>query len=74
MVGERIAAALREDRPEERAVDPDADLVLSAFHRWTKQDGFYRDRVNGAAPPARLVMAEKGQLFPEDIEQIARFL
>ena len=45
--------------PEERSIDADADLVLSAFHLWTKQAGFYRDRVNGAAPPARLVMAEK---------------
>ncbi|HSH45570.1 MAG TPA: prolyl oligopeptidase family serine peptidase, partial [Longimicrobiales bacterium] len=49
---------VRLDR-EERAVDPDAPLVLSAFDTRTKESGFYRDRVDGAARPERLLFGEK---------------
>jgi dienelactone hydrolase len=43
----------------ERAIDPDADMLLSAFHLWTKADGYYRDRFNGTQPPVRLVFDDK---------------
>ena len=60
-VGRRDNLRLRYVRldPEERSVDPSAEMVLSAFHLWTKQDGFYRDRVNGTQPPARVMMEDK---------------
>ena len=45
--------------PEERAIDPNRDILLSAFHLWQKDDGFYRDRVAGQQQPARLIMAAK---------------
>ena len=45
--------------PEERAIDPDRDLILAAFHYRTKASGFYRDRVRGDAPPVRLVMEDR---------------
>jgi dienelactone hydrolase len=45
--------------PEERAIDPDADMLLSAFHAWTKADGYYRDRVNGTQPPVRLIFDDR---------------
>ncbi|HEX2166340.1 MAG TPA: prolyl oligopeptidase family serine peptidase, partial [Longimicrobiales bacterium] len=45
--------------PDQQAIDPGDDMLLSAFHLWTKQDGFYRDRVNGTQPPTRVIMADK---------------
>jgi dipeptidyl aminopeptidase/acylaminoacyl peptidase len=45
--------------PEERAVDPSKEMLLSAFNLWTKEDGFYRDRLQGAQEPARLITAAK---------------
>ncbi|MBR9990370.1 MAG: S9 family peptidase [Gemmatimonadetes bacterium] len=60
-VGRRDNLRLRYVRldMEERAIDPAADMLLSAFHTGTKQDGFYRDRVNGTQPPSRIMMADK---------------
>jgi dipeptidyl aminopeptidase/acylaminoacyl peptidase len=60
-VGRRENLRLRYVRldAEERAIAPSEDMLLSAFHLWTKQDGFYRDRVNGTRPPARVMMADK---------------
>jgi acetyl esterase/lipase len=45
--------------PEERALDPSKDMLLRAFHLWTKQSGFYQDRIAASTPPARLIMADK---------------
>jgi dipeptidyl aminopeptidase/acylaminoacyl peptidase len=45
--------------PDEEAIDPAQPILLSAFHVWRKTDGFYRDRVNGTAPPVRLMMEDK---------------
>ena len=45
--------------PDESAIDPGRDLILEAFHYGTKASGFYRDRVRGDAPPARLVMEDR---------------
>ncbi|MGH7447211.1 MAG: alpha/beta hydrolase family protein, partial [Longimicrobiales bacterium] len=60
-VGRRENLRLRYVRldSDERAVDPSTDLLLSAFNLWTKADGFYRDRVDGTLPPARITMADK---------------
>jgi dipeptidyl aminopeptidase/acylaminoacyl peptidase len=43
---------------EDRFVDPAAPILLSAFQDSTKAAGFYRDRVDGAQPPERVVMAD----------------
>jgi dipeptidyl aminopeptidase/acylaminoacyl peptidase len=53
---------------DERAIDPAKDMTLSSFHLWTKQDGFYRDRVNGAGQPARLITADKSLGAPRKAE------
>jgi dienelactone hydrolase len=45
--------------PEQDAVDPNAPLVLSAFHWDTKRSGFYRDRVTGQSSPESLVFTER---------------
>jgi dienelactone hydrolase len=44
---------------EERAIDPRADALFSAFNLWTKADGFYHGRLSGEAAPVRLIMADK---------------
>ncbi|MFO7893772.1 MAG: prolyl oligopeptidase family serine peptidase [Longimicrobiales bacterium] len=44
---------------DERFIDPDAPMLLSAFHIYTKDAGFYRDRVEGTAEPEALVRAPK---------------
>ncbi len=37
-------------------IDPTEDAVLEAFHLFTKQGGFYRDRFDGDREPRRLLM------------------
>jgi dienelactone hydrolase len=37
-------------------IDPSEDALLSAFHLYTKQSGFYRDRFDGSREPQRLIM------------------
>jgi dipeptidyl aminopeptidase/acylaminoacyl peptidase len=49
---------IRLDR-DENAIAENAPLLLSAFHYRTKEDGFWRDRVAGAATPERLVMMDR---------------
>jgi dienelactone hydrolase len=44
---------------EERAIDPNADMMLSAFNVVTKADGYWRDRIRGDQPPVRLIMDDK---------------
>ena len=45
--------------PESEAIEAGATLLLSAFHLRTKEAGFFRDRVQGAQPPQRLVLEPK---------------
>ena len=44
---------------EERAIDPDQPMLLSAFDIYTKEAGFFRDRVDGSDRPTELVYAPK---------------
>lgn len=44
--------------PEERGIDPSTPLLLRAENDWTKDTGFYRDRINGGLPE-KLIMAPK---------------
>ncbi len=49
---------------EERAIDPSKDMLLSSFHLWSKQDGFYRDRVAGNGQPVKLIATDKSLGVP----------
>jgi dipeptidyl aminopeptidase/acylaminoacyl peptidase len=42
---------------EEEALDPEAPLLLAAFHYETRDAGFWRDAFSGAAEPRELVMS-----------------
>jgi dipeptidyl aminopeptidase/acylaminoacyl peptidase len=44
--------------PQEKAIDPVKPLLLRAENEWTRDSGFYRDKVNGGLPE-RLTMAAK---------------
>lgn len=50
--------------PEAEAIDPSEPLLLSAFHLYTKSEGFYRDRVDGDAPPEALVFSDHAYSRP----------
>jgi dipeptidyl aminopeptidase/acylaminoacyl peptidase len=43
---------------EDRAIDPARPILLSAVNEWTRDSGFYRDRIDGGLP-GKLVMAAK---------------
>ena len=47
-----------DDDEQERALDPAKPLLLSADNEWTRDSGFYRDRINGGLPE-KLIMASK---------------
>ena len=53
---------LDEDGPE-RGIDPAKPLLLRAENEWTRDTGFYRDRIDGGAPE-RLIMAAKSFTNP----------
>ncbi|MFP5262071.1 MAG: S9 family peptidase [Blastocatellia bacterium] len=44
--------------PQEKAIDPAAPMLLRAENEWTRDSGFYRDRVDGGMPE-KLLMAAK---------------
>jgi hypothetical protein len=60
-VGRRDSTRLRYTRldPAVDAIDPDAPILLTAFHYRTKASGVYRDRVTGDAAPERLVFEDR---------------
>jgi acetyl esterase/lipase len=43
---------------EDEGIAPDEDALLSAFHIYTKQAGFYRDRFDRNREPTRLLMGD----------------
>lgn len=45
--------------PEERAIDPDKSMLLSAMHMRTKASGFFIDQVNKSSTPEKLVMMDQ---------------
>ena len=49
--------------PEERSIDPAKPLLLRAENEWTRDTGFYRDRIDGTAPQ-KLMMAAKSFAAP----------
>ncbi len=48
-----------EDEEEERGIDPAKPLLLRAENLETRETGFWRDRLDGSAPPQKLLMAAK---------------
>ncbi|MEK6320626.1 MAG: prolyl oligopeptidase family serine peptidase [Acidobacteriota bacterium] len=49
--------------PQEKGIDPAKPLLLRAENEWTRDSGFYRDRINGGMPE-RLIMAAKSFSAP----------
>lgn len=44
--------------PQEKGIDPSKPLLLRAENEWTRDSGFYRDRIGGGMPE-KLIMAAK---------------
>jgi dipeptidyl aminopeptidase/acylaminoacyl peptidase len=44
---------------EEESIQPEANLLLSAFHYENKQSGYYRDRVTGGQSPEELIFMQR---------------
>ncbi len=53
---------LRQD-PQERGIDPAQPILLSAENEWTRDSGFYRDKIDGGLPQ-KLLMAAKNFSAP----------
>ncbi|MGH9801405.1 MAG: alpha/beta hydrolase family protein, partial [Blastocatellia bacterium] len=50
---------LEQERPADRGFDPAKPLILAAENEWTRDSGFYRDKIDGSAAPEKLLMAAK---------------
>jgi dienelactone hydrolase len=59
--GRRAQTILRwvDEDPDQRAIDPRRPLLLRAFDDRAKASGFWRDRLDAATPPVRLVMEDR---------------
>ena len=59
--GRRASVVFRlvELDPDARFIEPSAPLLLSAFDERTKASGFWRDRLDAARAPERIVMADR---------------
>ncbi|HEU0177699.1 MAG TPA: prolyl oligopeptidase family serine peptidase [Blastocatellia bacterium] len=51
------------DRGSDRGIDPAKPLLLAAENEWTRDSGFYRDRIDGGMPE-KLLMAAKNFSAP----------
>lgn len=60
--------------PDTEAWAPDEPLLLSAFDLRTKASGLYRDRIDGTAPPRRLLFEEALVSSPRRADDADRFL
>lgn len=49
--------------PKERTIDPSKPLLLRAENQWTRDSGFYRDRINGGLPE-KLIMSARSYGTP----------
>lgn len=64
---------IRLDR-EADAIAPNEPMLLSAFGIYSKQDGFYRDRVRGARAPEQLVLEDRNFSTPRKAKEADRLL
>jgi dipeptidyl aminopeptidase/acylaminoacyl peptidase len=50
--------------PQDRGLDPAQPLLLRAESEWTRETGFYRDKIDAATPPQKLIMAARNFSVP----------
>ncbi len=55
---------LEQERAGDRGFDPAKPLLLAAENEWTRDSGFYRDKIDGSAAPEKLLMAAKAFTTP----------
>ncbi len=54
--------------PEERTIDPKKTMLLRATNEETRAEGFFRDKVEGPAPPENLIILDKAFGFRDPIK------
>jgi len=59
---------------EDEEIPADEDVLLSAFHIYSKADGFYRDRFDGNREPRRLIMGDFAYGRPSQAEEADLYL
>jgi dienelactone hydrolase len=59
---------------EDPAIPLDEEIMLSAFHRRTKADGYYRVRFDRSEPPRRVVLEDRSFSTPQKAEDADVFL
>ncbi len=59
--------------PKERAIDPARPMLLSAENEWTRDSGFYRDRIGGGLPE-KVIMEAKSFSSPVKARNADRLL
>jgi dipeptidyl aminopeptidase/acylaminoacyl peptidase len=74
-VGRREKIVFRYVRldPKERAIDPLKSMLLSAENEWTRDSGFYRDRIGGGLPE-KVIMEAKDFSSPVKARNADRLL
>ena len=60
--------------PEEKAIDPNAPMLLYAFDYGAKASGFYQDQAKGARAPKQLVMMDSRFGSPRKAKEADRLL
>lgn len=55
---------LEQERGEDRGFDPAKPLMLAAENTWTRDSGFYRDKIDGGSAPEKLLMTAKNFSVP----------
>ena len=60
--------------PREEVIDINKPILLSAFHDWTKEEGFARDRVSGNTEPQKLIWELRNFTTPTKAEDADVFL
>lgn len=58
---------------DEKSINPSKPLLLRAENDWTKDSGFYRDRIDGG-PPQKLIMSAKNFTSPAKAKEADVFL
>jgi dipeptidyl aminopeptidase/acylaminoacyl peptidase len=74
-IGRREKTTLRYVRldSDEKFVNPSKPILLRAENEWTRDSGFYRDRIDGGQPE-KLIMAPKGFSVPAKAKEAEVYL
>lgn len=73
-VREKLVFRLVDLEPDDRFIDPAEPLLLRAFDEENKGSGFYRDRLDVAGAPQRIVFGDRNYGVPQKARKATQFL